>query len=402
MSAAQNDVINTLGLNSKRKLISKPLVIVVVVIVAVAAYMLTRNTDAEPPIQYVTQAAAKGALTVTVTATGTLQPTNQVDIGSEVSGIIEEVLVDFNDVVTAGQIIARLDTQTLEARLASARAALAVAEASRAQTEATMAEARAKANRSEELALRELVSKQDLETNEAAALRAEAAVESAKAQVTSNQASLKEAETALAKAVIRSPIDGVIISREIDPGQTMAAAFEAPILFIVAEDLRQMQLHLDIDESDIGQVKEGQQASFRVDAFPGQEFKALITSVRFNPREVNNIVTYETVLTVANPDLLLRPGMTATADILVSELKDVLLVPNQALRFLPSEDAAVSASEGDVIWIVEEGKAVSVPVTVGLSNGVVSEITGGNISSGTGVITDIEREARVPQGGGPF
>ena len=265
-----------------------------------------------------------------------------------------------------------------------------------------MAEARAKANRSEELALRELVSKQDLETNEAAALRAEAAVESAKAQVTSNQASLKEAETALAKAVIRSPIDGVIISREIDPGQTMAAAFEAPILFIVAEDLRQMQLHLDIDESDIGQVKEGQQASFRVDAFPGQEFKALITSVRFNPREVNNIVTYETVLTVANPDLLLRPGMTATADILVSELKDVLLVPNQALRFLPSEDAAVSASEGDVIWIVAEGKAVSVPVIVGLSNGVVSEITGGNISTGTGVITDIEREARVPERGGPF
>jgi HlyD family secretion protein len=139
-----------------------------------------------------------------------------------------------------------------------------------------------------------------------------------------------------------------------------------------------------------------------VDAFPGQEFKALITSVRFNPREVNNIVTYETVLTVANPDLLLRPGMTATADILVSELKDVLLVPNQALRFLPSEDAAISASEGDVIWIVEEGKAVSVPVTVGLSNGEVSEITGGNISAGTGVITDIEREARVPQGGGPF
>ena len=403
MSNAQDEVINTLGLDGKRKN-SGLRWGVAIAVVAVAGFVILRSgPPAVDQVQYVTQPAQRGALIVTVTATGTLQPTNQVDVGSEVSGIIQDVFVDFNDVVTAGQIIAQLDTQTLDARLASSRAALAVAQASLAQTEATVVEARAKTERSRELAKRNLVSVQSLETDEAASLRAEAAVQSANAQVTANQASLKEAQTALAKAVIRSPIDGVIISREVDPGQTMAAAFEAPVLFIVAEDLQRMQLHLDIDESDIGQVREGQQATFRVDAFPGREFEDRITSVRFNPREVNNIVTYETVLTVDNPDLLLRPGMTATADILVSEMNNVLLVPNQALRFLPTEEAALTAAAGEKVWVEQNGSAVSIPVTVGFTNGEFSEISGGNITTDTAVIVDIEREARSQaSGGGPF
>jgi HlyD family secretion protein len=343
---------------------------------------------------------------VIVTATGTLQPTNQVDVGSEVSGFIDRVFVDFNDTVRQGDVIAQLDTDTLEARVASARAALAVAEASQTQAEATAAEALAKAARSRELAARSIASQQSLETDEAAAQRAVAAVASAKAQVTAARAALQEAETSLGKAVIRAPIDGVIISREVRPGQTVAAAFQTPVLFKLAEDLRHMQLHLDLDESDVGQVKEGMAAEFRVDAYPGKPFAAKILSVRFNPREVNNVVTYETVLSVDNPDLLLRPGMTATADILIEEKADVLLVPNRALRFIPPElaDSPQEQNGGGQprVFVVREGAAVAVPVETGLTNGEVTEITGGDVAVGTDVVVDVQRTPRPQQGGGPF
>jgi HlyD family secretion protein len=207
--------------------------------------------------------------------------------------------------------------------------------------------------------------------------------------------------------VIRAPIDGVIISREIRPGQTVAAAFQTPVLFKLAGDLRFMELHLDLDESDVGQVREGQHAEFRVDAYPGRVFEATIVSVRFNPREVNNVVTYETVLSVENPDLSLRPGMTATAEILVEQKDKALLVPNRALRFLPpatGQDRATPESTTEPrVWIVRDGAAVPVPVRTGLTNGELTEVTSGDVAPGTAVIVDIERPARQPQqGGGPF
>lgn len=403
MSTAQQDVIRTLGLDGKRKSRPGRWLLLALVLGAAGYFWLSPPDSGTTDVTYVTQPVRQGELVVSVTATGTLQPTRQVDIGSEVSGIVQEVLVDFNDTVTAGQIIARLDTQTLEARLASSNASLAVARASLAQTEATVVEARAKANRSEDLAARGLTAQQSLETDVAAALRADSSAESAKAQVISAEAALREARTALEKAVIRSPIDGMILSREVDPGQTMAAAFQTPVLFSIAENLANMELHLDIDESDIGLVREGQRANFRVDAYPGKVFTGDIISVRFNPRVVNNIVTYETVLSVANPELLLRPGMTATADILVEQQGSALLVPNQALRFLPSDaEAPTSSVEGPRIWIVESGKAVPVLVTTGLTDGIATEITGGAVTAGTEVIVDIERAPRPPQNQGPF
>lgn len=403
MSTQQQDVISTLGLDGKRKSHPVRWGLLAVVVLAGGYVLLSPASPEANAVAYVTQDLRQGELVVSVTATGTLQPTRQVDIGSEVSGIIQEVLVDFNDIVTAGQVIARLDTQTLEARLASSTASLAVAKASLAQTEATVVESRAKAKRSEDLAARSLISQQNLETDVAAALRADASAESAKAQVVSAEAALREAQTSLAKAVIRSPIDGMIISRQVDPGQTMAAAFQTPILFSIAEDLGKMELHLDIDESDIGQVQEGQRATFRVDAYPGKIFSADIISVRYNPLAVNNIVTYETVLSVDNPELLLRPGMTATADILVEQQPSALLTPNQALRFLPADDqAAASSSDTPRVWIVEDGIAVPVPVETGLTNGEFTEITGGAVTAGTAVIVDIEREPRQQQNQGPF
>lgn len=402
MTTPQEEVINTLGLDGSRKGSAwRWILLGGSVVAAVVLFQGLRQNRVEPT-EYVTAAMLRGPLQVTVTATGTLQPTVQVEIGSEVSGIIEDVFVNFNDAVTAGQIIAQLDTQTLEARLASSQASLAVAQAALAQAEASEQEASAKARRSEELITRNLIAQQNLETDAAAALRATASVQSAQAQVTSAGAALEEARTALAKAVIRAPIDGIIISREVDPGQTVAAAFQTPVMFIIAEDLQRMELHLDIDESDIGQIRQGQQAKFRVDAYPDRVFDAEISSVRFSPREVNNIVTYETVLTVNNPELLLRPGMTATADILVEEKHDALQVSNQALRFLPSEEEAGTAAEGNKVWIVQEGKAVPISVIAGLSNGEVTEIIDGAVQIGTEVIVDIVREARRPETGGPF
>jgi len=405
MSTAKDEVMDALGLEGRARRGKRRWLWIVVPLIAVAVLIgVQRNRRSEAPV-YVTEPAREGALRVTVTATGTLQPRNQVDVGSEVSGIIDKVLVDFNDPVKQGQVIAELDTQTLAARVASARASLAVAEASQAQAEATVVETRAKVARSRELASRNIASQQTLESDDAAAQRAAAQVASAKAQVTAQRASLQETETTLRKALIRAPIDGVVISREVRPGQTVAASFQTPVLFKLADDLRRMELHLNLDESDVGQVRSGQKAEFRVDAYPGRSFAAEITSVRFAPKEINNVVTYETVLSVDNPELLLRPGMTATADILVHQKERALLVPNRALRFLPSEAAgAEGADTGPRVWVVRDGAAVAVPVATGLTNGEVTEVTSGDVASGTGVIVDMQRTPRrQPQGGnGPF
>ncbi len=404
MNAAKEEIVSTLSTAGRpRRGVWVWLIVLVVLAAAGAAGIRWRRAEATV---YITDAAREAPLRVTVTATGTLQPTNQVDVGSEISGIIDRVFVDFNDSVTQGQIIAQLDTQTLEARAASTRASLAVAEASLAQAQATVTEARAKAARSRELAARNIASQQTLETDEAAAQRAVAAVASATAQVTVSTATVRESETALRKAVIRAPIDGVIISREIRPGQTVAASFQTPVLFKLAGDLRHMELHLDLDESDVGQVREGQRAEFRVDAYPGRAFEAKIVSVRFNPREVNNVVTYETVLSVDNPDLSLRPGMTATAEILIEEKAKALLVPNRALRFLPpaaAQDRGTADGNAPQVWVVRDGAAVAVPVRTGLTNGELTEVTSGDVAPGTAVIVDVERPAREQrQGGGPF
>jgi HlyD family secretion protein len=405
MSTGKDEVVEALGLDGRaRRGKRRWLWVAIPLLVAAAALIGVQQARRSDAPAYVTEPAREGPLRVTVTATGTLQPVNQVDVGSEVSGIIAKVLVDFNDAVQVGQAIAQLDTQTLEARVASARASLAVAEAAQAQAEATVTETKAKLARSRELAARDIASQQTLESDEAAAQRAVAQVASAKAQVTAQRAALQETETALGKAMIRSPIDGVVISREVRPGQTVAASFQTPVLFKLADDLRHMELHLNVDESDVGQVRMGQKAEFRVDAYPGRTFAAKITSVRFAPKEVNNVVTYETVLSVDNPELLLRPGMTATADILVDHKDRALLVPNRALRFLPSE-AAASSESGPRVWVVRDGAAVAVPVETGLTNGEVTEVTRGDVASGTELIVDIERAPRRQQqqgGNGPF
>lgn len=350
-----------------------------------------------------TVAARHGTLQQTVIATGRLTPTNQVEVGSEISGRIESVEVDFNDPVEKGQVLAVMDTDQLEARVAERKAQLAAAKAALKQAEATVREERAKAERAKQLVEKNFTSEQTLESAVAAAERAEAAVTSAEAQVFVAQATLDADLTTLKKAVIRSPIDGIVISREVEAGQTIAANFQTPVLFKLAEDLSRMKLHLDIDEADIGLVHQGQKALFTVDAYPDRRFPAHIVSVRYAPQEEDNVVTYEAVLTVENDDLLLRPGMTATAEIIADSKPDVLMVANRALRFTPPREgfggtianlnAEWNTEEEERVWILKNGEPTAVPVETGTSNEEWTEVTEGDVEPGMELIVNVARDA---------
>jgi HlyD family secretion protein len=302
---------------------------------------------------YITQDVTRGDLTVTVTATGNLEPRNQVEIGSELSGTVAKVLVDVNDEVKQGQVLAVLDTTRLKAQVLQQESSLASAEARVLQADATTKESKANLARLQkvrELSGNKLPSQQDLDVAEAAVARAEGEAAAARAAVAQSRASLEAVRTDLRKTEIRSPISGVILVRSIEPGQTVAATMTAPVLFIMAEDLKKMELHVSVDEADVGSVEVGQEASFTVDAFPNRRFNARITQVHFASSNTKSsasssassasatstgVVTYETVLEVDNPELLLRPGMTATAEIVTTNIQNALLIPNAALRFTP-------------------------------------------------------------------
>jgi HlyD family secretion protein len=392
--------------------------IAVVAVILIVGGVLFFRGESGGAIQFKSAEAHTGDLTVTVTATGTLEPVNDVDIGTEVSGTIKTVEVDYNDRVKKGQVLARLDTAKLEAQVLQSKAALQSAQASVLDAEATMLEARSELGRLKhvlELSGGKVPSQNDLDAATAKLKRAEAQAATAHAQVAEAQAKLSLDQTSLDKAIIVSPIDGVVLKREIEPGQTVAASLQAPVLFTVAESLAQMELHVAVDEADVGQVKEGQEASFTVDAFPNREFPAAITQVRQAPQTVEGVVTYETVLSVDNADLSLRPGMTATAEITVQKLKDVLLVPNAALRFSPPSTKAESSSSGggllgmllprrhrpssnnkrkdlggkhQRVWVLQDGAPVAVAVTVGASDGQMTEVQSKELKSGTAVLVD--------------
>jgi len=389
----------------------------VVLLLAALGYVYLRgNGEAKAP-QYKTETAAMGTLVVKVSATGKLQPTNQVDVGSELSGIVDKVFVDDNDQVKKGQVLAQLDLSKLQDTVAKSRANLAAAQAQVMQVQATVAEARATLARFQqvaELSGGKVPSKSEMDTAVANLKRAEASEASARASVTQARATLQSDETNLGKATIRSPIDGVVLTRKVEPGQTVAASFQAPVLFTLAEDLSKMELQVDVDEADVGKVKLGQQASFNVDAWPGRQYAAVITRVAYGSQVKENVVSYLTVLTVGNDDLSLRPGMTGTAEITTLTRDNVLLVPNAALRFTPPTTSATKKKSGSVVsaliprppqqtpkvqtssnagtprvWVLRDGQAVPVDVQTGATNGQVTEIVGGALQAGTEVITEM-------------
>lgn len=387
------------------------LVIGLVPLTVLVVVYLFLTGDSEQAFRFQAQEVQRGDLTVTVTATGAVEPVNQVDVGSELSGTINAVLVDFNDRVQRGQVLARMDTDRLEAQVIEARASLASARAKLEEAQATVVETRLRFQRCEKLAARQLCSQEELSTLQAAQARARAAEASARAQVAVAQASLDVNETNLAKAEIRSPIDGLVLQRQIEPGQTVAASLQAPVLFTLAEDLAHMELHVAVDEADVGKIDEGQSAQFTVDAYPERNFPASITQVRFAPQAVEGVVTYETVLSVDNSDFSLRPGMTATAVITVQQLQDVVLVPNAALRFMPPTAEITQTGGGGIfgsmfrrpssqrrrpdasntsarVWILSEGQPRAVVVKTGASDGQFTELRAGELKPGQQVIVD--------------
>ncbi len=383
-------------------------------------YWQDRQTASAAPI-YTTHTVARGNLTLTVTANGTLQPTRSVNIGSELSGTVLKVHVDVNDRVKKGQVLVELDTAKLRDQILRSRASLAAATAKVAQTVATVKEAKASLARLEAVARLsggKVPSKTELDSSRAMVERAIADEASARASVNEAEAALSTDQINLSKASIRAPSDGVVLTRSVEPGNAVAASLQAVTLFNVAEDLSQLRLQVYVDEADVGAVKVGQEARFTVSAYPNRPYPARITRVAYGSTITDNVVTYLTYLDVDNSDLSLRPGMTATATITATERKDVLLVPNSALRFTPtvadagqtakknitaslipripgrsrkSASANASTATAKEVWVLPEGgsgAAVAVAITPGISDGRMTEITGGDLQVGMQVITD--------------
>jgi len=352
-------------------------------------------------------------LVATVSATGNLKPTDQVDIGSEISGIVANVLVDTNDRVVRGQILAEIDTAKLKQQAQMARAALLSTQATLAKAEAIQTEAETELGRFEEvhrLSDGRVPSKSEFDATRAAKLRANADLKVAEAQVEESKASMLAIEIDLEKSVVRSPIDGIVLERRIEPGQTVAASFQAPVLFTISKDLRQMDLTVYVSEADVGQVKEGQTATFMVDAWPESEFEAVVRKVSFGSKTIENVVSYEAELEVKNADMKLRPGMTATAFIRVAERQGAMVVPNAALRFRPPStkkpsrgfsilpkpptlDQSKPMDDGAAVYVHRESGLARISVAEGLSDGQWTEVRSPELSEGVEVVVEILEKA---------
>lgn len=397
-------------------------VALMIMLVAGFKYWQLKRTENALP-RYTTQEVARGNLTLTVTANGTIQPTRAINIGSELSGTVRKVNVDVNDVIKKGQVLVELDTSKLSDQVLRSKAALAAAVAKVAQTEATIKETASALQRLEEVARLsggKVPSKAELDAGRAAHDRAVADDLSAKAGVNDARAALSTDQINLSKASIVAPSDGVVLTRSVDPGNAVAATLQAVTLFTVAEDLTKLRLWVYVDEADVGSVKVGQKATFTVSAYPTRKFPAQITRVGFGSTITDNVVTYLTYLDVDNADLSLRPGMTATATINAKQVRDVLLVPNTALRFTPSSENADSqqlvakkgiasslipsmprsnkrksaADRANIatakqVWVLsKDGVAISVSVKPGISDGHMTEIISGDLKVGMQVIVD--------------
>lgn len=402
----EDEIARTLGLNARkgRPFIFSPSFLSGCAILTLAGicYSLQAFWKTRPQ-SFETIPVKRGDLTLNVKATGTLHPVNTVEVGAEISGRLERVLADFNSRVRKGDTLAEIDTKQLRAQVERSEAGLESAEAGLKQAQATLLEATQNARRVERLAGSKLISEQDLDAARATLARAEAGVASAKSQVTVARASLNADRTNLEKAVIRSPIDGVVLARKVEPGQTVAATFQTPILFKLAEDLTRMKLIVNIDEADVGMVRESQQALFVVDAHPDRSFTARITSVRNDPVTIQGVVSYEAVLTVDNSGALLRPGMTANATIRTESRTNVLLVSNSALRFLPPGEISATSEQNDLenmesshgkVWLLRNQKPVALLIRKGLTDGRFTEVLGSEIAEGSELLVALQFGSR--------
>jgi HlyD family secretion protein len=382
----------------------------IVVAASAATYYYTRDVEAEAP-EFMSAAVSRGDVISTVEATGTLEAVTTVQVGSQVSGTISALHADFNSEVHKGQIIAELDSSLFATQVEQARATVVRLKTDVDRAKVQAVDAAQKLKRAHELYDRQLIPTTDLETAESTSRGADAAVKGAEAQVAQAQASLNQSEVNLSHSIIRAPIDGVVIARNVDVGQTVASSLQAPTLFVIARDLREMQVNASVDESDIGEIAPRQNVRFRVDAYPNETFTGTVSQVRLQPVVQQNVVSYVTVIDVPNPGLKLKPGMTAAVTIETARANDVLKVPNAALRFRPASAGggrgtqaptgtgggtqARAGARGSTpreegrasVWVLAQGTPERVGVRTGISDGKDTAILDGELTPGTSVIT---------------
>lgn len=412
MTSAENDIAEKIGLKNKRRPAWFWIGGTVLALGLIGAWYVAVDGQQSGAQTYVTEPVLQTDIQVVVSAVGSIEPTDMFDVSSELSGTIEAVLVDYNQPVKVGTVLARLDTTKLEAELAMQRASLDSAKAMVTLAKASLEEARLTYERGKALKSKGVESNATFIGQEAAFLRAQAEVQSALASMHLVEANLELIEADLEKSCICSPTDGIVLDRAVEPGQIIAASLNAPTLFTVAEDLTEMELQVDVDEADIGKVAVGQAASFTVDAYDERSFPAEILQVRFASETVDGVVTYKAILQVENEDLSLRPGMTASADIIVASVQNALAVPNAALRYTPAsaedivgagsggsgfvgmilpghrEDANSADGKQRAVYVLRDDVPLRILVQVGQSDGTVTEVISEQLAPGDAVITD--------------
>lgn len=361
--------------------------IVIVLIIGVVLFALFGKSmfGSKESMIYETAQIERRDISSYVTAIGTVSAVTTVDVGTQVSGTIKEIYVDYNSTVKKGQMIALIDPTTFEAQVEQAKANLMHAKAALQKAKATLEDAQRNLNRQKLLWDRDLIARSELDAAQTNYDLALAGVSEAEANVYQAQAALKKAETDLGYTRIYSPVDGIVVSRDVDAGQTVAASFQTPTLFTIAQDLTKMQIETNVDEADIGEVKEGLSVTFTVDAYPEAVFSGTIKQVRIASSVVENVVTYPVIIDVANPDLMLKPGMTANVTIITDKKEGVLAVPSAALRYRPS-DYSGDTLRGKVIWVLEDGKPLPIEVKLGITDGAYVEILQGDLNEGQLVV----------------
>jgi HlyD family secretion protein len=389
-----------------KKINKKTLIISAIVIVIVTAGILFLLLSGNNSPKFKLEKVTRGDIRATVTATGTTNAVTTVLVGTQVSGTISKLYVDYNSSVKKGQLLAQIDPATFDAQVGQARANVSLAKANLDKSEAVLLDAKRSMDRSKQLFARNLIARSDVDTAETNYQSAAAQISGSKASIEQARAALRLAETNLRYTRIVSPVDGTVISRNVDVGQTVAASFSTPTLFNIARDLTRMQIDTSVDEADIGKIKVDQPVEFRVDAHPDINFIGKVTEIRNSPTTVSNVVTYDVVVKVDNPELKLKPGMTANVSIILDEKKGVLRVSNAAFRFKPSgkgkeksngrgaQTQASSDQKGPGLWILENEKPKRVKVTTGISDGNYTEILSGELKEGQEIIIEATSGAK--------
>ncbi len=373
--------------------------IVVIIVAGIAAYFVFGRKEKEPKFR--TEKVTKGDIVSIVSATGTVNAVTTVLVGTQVSGTIKHIYVDFNSSVKKGQIIAQIDPSTFEAQVEQAGANLLSARANVEKSQTALFDAKRTFERNRELFSKNLIAKSELETSETTYETSKAQLGVAKAQLAQAEAALRQAEINFRNTKILSPVDGIVVSRNIDTGQTVAASFQTPTLFTIAQDLTKMQINTNVSEADIGKIKDGQSVEFTVDAYPETTFKGSVWQIRNAPIIVQNVVTYDVVIKVDNRELKLKPGMTANVSIITEIKKDILRIPNAALRFKPSEKNK-SPDKGPGVWIIEGGKPKRIGVSAGISNEINTELVSGEIKEEQELIVESQGKSKEkPRNTGP-